>query len=145
VSTPGAYLVPAELAEALVRHGIEFEPLVGERALNVESYEVLSIEKTDSPDVAGVVPPPGGAEVPLSADPPRRRFETVLSVRTERRRMEVPSGMLVVRTNQRAGTLAVYLLEPCSDDGFARWEMLDAWLRVGELYPIHRVLRFEDA
>ena len=46
-----------------------------------------------------------------------------------------------VRTAQRAGTLAVYLLEPHSDDGFARWEFLDAQLKTGELYPVHRVPR----
>jgi hypothetical protein len=45
-----------------------------------------------------------------------------------------------VRTAQRAGTLAVYLLEPHSDDGFTRWEMLDTQLRTGELYPVHRLL-----
>ena len=140
VSTPAAYLAPAELGEALTRHGVAFEALERDAELEVESYLVQAIDKTFSPDVAGLVPPPGGAEVPLSAKPPPRRFETVLTVRPERRSVRVQAGTLLVRTAQRAGTLAVYLLEPCSDDGFARWEMLDARLRVGELYPVHRLL-----
>jgi hypothetical protein len=85
--------------------------------------------------------PRGGSEIPLSQRPAPKRFETVLSVRPERRRMKVDAGSLLVRTAQRAGTLAVYLLEPHSDDGFARWEFLDGSIKVGELYPVHRVPR----
>jgi hypothetical protein len=140
VATPSAYLAPASLAEALERHGIAFESLGAETEFAVESYVILGIEKTHSPDVAALVPPPGSAEVPLSAKPPPRRFETVLSVRPERRRVKLPAGALLVRTAQRAGTLAVYLLEPHSDDGLTRWEALDTLLRVGELYPVYRLL-----
>lgn len=145
VSTPAAYLAPAELGEALARHGIAFEALESAQELEVESHVVLALEKTFSPDVAGVVPPPGGAEIPQSAKPPPRRFETVLATRPERRRVTFPAGTLLVRTAQRAGTLAVYLLEPCSDDGFARWEMLDAHIRVGDPYPVHRLLEAPSA
>lgn len=143
VSVPPAYLAPAELAEALARHGISFWRLEGDAAVEVESYRVLAIEKTFSPDVAGVVPPPGGAEIPLSASPPPRRFETVVSVRPERAARRFPAGTLVVPTAQRAGILAVYLLEPCSDDGLTRWEALDWSLSVGELHPVHRAIHGE--
>src|SRR4029079_2853627 len=84
VSIPIAYLAPAELAGALERHGIVFERLESAKDFEVEGYRVLAIEKTFSPAVAGMVPPPGGAEIPLSADPPPRRFETVVAVRAER-------------------------------------------------------------
>jgi hypothetical protein len=140
VSTPLAYLAPAELAPVLAGHGIDFEALTEAAELDVESYAILSMEKTFSPDVAGLVPPPGSAEIPLSASPPPRRFETVLAVRPERRRVTFPAGTLLVRTAQRAGTLAVYLLEPHSDDGFTRWEMLDSMLKVGDYHPVHRLL-----
>jgi hypothetical protein len=139
VTTPAAYLINAPLAEHLQRHGIAFERLDAAWTGEVESYAVLAMEKTFSPDVAGVVPPPGEGEVPLSARPPPLRFETVLSVRPERREATFPKGTLVVRTAQRAGTLAVYLLEPHSDDGLARWEFLDAHVQVGAPFPIHRV------
>jgi hypothetical protein len=139
VSIPHAYLVPAEMGEALARHGIAFQRLESAAELEVDGYRVLTIEKTFSPDVAGVVPPPGGAEIPLSAKPPPKRFETVVSVRLERRVTSFAEGTLVVPTAQRAGVLAVYLLEPCSDDGFTRWEMFDRHLKVGELHPVHRM------
>jgi hypothetical protein len=140
VSIPSAYLAPAELAERLAGHGVHFQPLPEPLEVDVESYVVLSMEKTFSPDVAGSVPPPGEGEVPLHTKPPPRRFETVLSVRPERRRVTLPAGTLIVPTAQRTGLLAAYLLEPHSDDGFARWEMLDSHIRVGELYPVHRLL-----
>ncbi|EYF03897.1 M14 family zinc carboxypeptidase [Chondromyces apiculatus] len=140
VSTPLAYLAPPELAQALEGHGIAFERLDEDSAYDVESYLVLAQDKTFSPDVAALVPPPGQAEIPLSASPPPRRFETVVTVRPERRTVSFPKGTLLVRTAQRAGTLAVYLLEPCSDDGFTRWELLDALIKVGSLHPVHRLL-----
>lgn len=145
VSTPMAYVAPALLAERLRGHGIEFETLEAPRELEVESYVVLAQEKTFSPDVATVPVPKGGTEVPLSQKPAPKRFETVLSVRPERRTITFPAGSLLVRTAQRAGTLAVYLLEPHSDDGFARWEMLDSEIATGQLYPVHRVPRLREA
>lgn len=141
VSTPAAYAAPAHLAERLRGHGIEFETLDAPRELDVESYVVLAVEKTFSPDVATTPVPKGGSEIPLSQRPAPKRFETVVSVRPERRRLTLEKGTLLVPTAQRAGTLAVYLLEPHSDDGFARWEYLDAQTKTGELHPVHRVPR----
>ena len=140
VTHPAGYLAPANLGDALGRHGVTFHALDREAEIEVESYLVLASEKTFSPDVAGLVPPPGGAEIPLSAKAPPRRFETVLTVRSERRKVRFPAGTLVVPAAQRAGILAVYLLEPCSDDGFTRWEMLDGQIAVGALHPVHRLL-----
>jgi hypothetical protein len=140
VSTPTAYLVPAELAPRLEGHGIRFERLDAPRRFTVDSYRVARREETFSPDVAANVPPPGQAEVPLSQKPKPVRFETVLTVAPERGTREVPAGTLYVPTAQRAGTLAVYLLEPHSDDGFCRWQFLDGLITVGELYPVHRVV-----
>jgi len=140
VSTPAAYLVPAQLASRLEGHGIRFERLSSAQRFTVDSYRVARREETFSPDVAANVPPPGQAEVPLSQKPKPVRFETVLTVAPERSSREFSSGTLYVPTAQRAGTLAVYLLEPHSDDGFCRWQYLDGMLTVGELYPVHRVV-----
>ncbi len=140
VTTPLAYLAPAELAPRLRGHGISFEVLDEPRTFSVESYRVTAREATYSPDVAALVPPPGEAEVPLSAKPPPTRFETVLTVAAERHSYEAERGTLWVPTAQRAGTLAVHLLEPCSEDGFARWQFLDDAIRVGDLFPVHRVI-----
>lgn len=140
VSTPAAYLAPAELASRLESHGIRFERLQEAKRFTVDSYRVARREETFSPDVAANVPPPGEAEVPQSQKPKPVRFETVLTVAPERTTREFPAGTLHVPTAQRAGTLAVYLLEPHSDDGFCRWQFLDPMITAGELYPVHRVV-----
>lgn len=145
VSTPLAYLVPEELAPRLEGHGIRFERLPAARRFTVDSYRIARREETFSPDVAANVPPPGQAEVPLSQKPKPVRFETVLTVAPERTSREFPAGTLYVPTAQPTGTLAVYLLEPHSDDGFCRWQFLDKLLTVGELYPIHRVVEATPA
>ncbi|ATB30520.1 M14 family metallopeptidase [Melittangium boletus] len=140
VSTPSGYLVPESLASRLEGHGIRFERLDAPQRFTVDSYRVARREETFSPDVAANVPPPGQAEVPLSQKPKPVRFETVLTVAPERSSREFPKGTLHVPTAQRTGTLAVYLLEPHSDDGFCRWRFLDDGITVGELYPVHRVV-----
>jgi hypothetical protein len=141
VPAPLHYFAPARLAERLESHGVEFTLLEADEEREVEAYVVLAMEKTHSPDVSGVVPAPGEPETPLSARPPPRRFETVLDVRCERRRVFLERGTLVVPTAQRAGALAIHLLEPHSDDGFARWEFFDAYVRVGGLFPVYRAIR----
>ncbi|MCP3097421.1 M14 family metallopeptidase [Myxococcus sp. K15C18031901] len=140
VSTPTAYLAPPELAARLEGHGIRFEVLPKPRAFTVDSYRVARREETFSPDVAANVPPIGEAEVPLSMKPKPVRFETVLTVSPERITREFPQGTLYIPTAQRAGTLAVYLLEPASDDGLCRWQFVDKLVDVGGLYPVHRVV-----
>lgn len=140
VSLPAGYLVPASLATRLADHGIAFTALEVDRELEVEAYKVLAIEKTFSPDVAARVPPPGEAEIPLSQKPPPARFETVVTVRPERARVRVERGTLHVATAQRAGILAVYLLEPHGDDSLVRWGFLDDALQVGGTVPILRLL-----
>lgn len=139
-TTPRAWLCPASLAPRLAGHGIDFEVLSGAQEIAVESHRVLHVEQTFSPDVKGLVPAKGQSEVPLSAKPPPSRFESVLTTRLERGLQRFPTGTLWVPSNQRAGTLAVYLLEPESDDGFARWQLLDGQYEVGGFFPIHRVV-----
>jgi hypothetical protein len=141
VSTPVGYLVPVSLADRLHGHGIDFDVLTAPQTYEVDSYRIDKIEKTFSPDVAALVPAPGEAEIPLSAKPLPKRFETVVSVSPERRTITVPAGTLYVPTARRTGTLAVYLLEPHSDDGFTRWEFLDKDLQVGKHHPVHRVVK----
>jgi hypothetical protein len=51
---------------------------------------------------------------------------------------DIPAGSYLVRTDQPLGTLAAYLLEPASEDGFVAWNFLDRELRRHEEYPILR-------
>lgn len=59
--------------------------------------------------------------------------------------MTVDAGSFVVRARQPLGILALYLLEPMSDDGLVTWHFLDAALAAGGLYPVTRVVERLDA
>jgi hypothetical protein len=50
----------------------------------------------------------------------------------------IEAGSFVVDTSQPLGLLAVYLLEPQSDDGLVTWNYLDSELKPGGLYPVVR-------
>ena len=52
----------------------------------------------------------------------------------------IAAGTHIVRASQPLGILALYLLEPQSDDGFTTWNIMDAWLRPGATYPLARVV-----
>jgi hypothetical protein len=55
------------------------------------------------------------------------------------RAMPIPPGSFIVEMNQPLSVLAVYLLEPQSDDGLMTWNYFDAALKPGGLYPVFKV------
>jgi hypothetical protein len=120
VSRPYAYVLEPGLGaivEKLEQHGIVVESFEGEAT--VESYRV--VEHTTS----------------------RREFQGHREVRLECEagvaRRAFPEGSSIVRTAQPLGTLAVYLLEPESDDGLATWNFFDPWIAEGGQFPVHRI------
>ncbi len=141
VPRPFGWLVPPGLRARLEGHGIPSRRLGKRRPLPVEASVVVSIERTHSPDVAGPVPPPGESEITPKTPRPVLRWETVLTVRRECRTRRFPPSTLFVPAAQPLGNLALYLLEPESDDGFARWGFLDRATRVGRPFPVWRVPR----
>jgi hypothetical protein len=52
----------------------------------------------------------------------------------------IPAGSYFVPTGQPLGIVAFYLLEPESDDGLTTWNVFDARLARGELFPVWRVI-----
>ncbi|HET9239122.1 MAG TPA: M14 family zinc carboxypeptidase [Oligoflexus sp.] len=144
VTVPMGYLAPASLADKLSMHGIQLTAATAGTRYRAERYRLLGKEETFSPDVATNVTRPGEKEIPLSQKPQPKRFETVLTVRPERSEFTVPEGWIWIPVAQRAGTLAVYLLEPHADDGLARWQFLDEDLKVGGYYPVVRVLEHQN-
>ena len=64
-----------------------------------------------------------------------------LTVSPRREARMVPAGTLMVRTAQPLGTLAVYLLEPRSEDGLAAWNFFDAELKPGGDFPVTRLMK----
>lgn len=57
--------------------------------------------------------------------------------RSETRKIE--PGSFIVDMSQPLAILAVYLLEPQSDDGLVTWNFFDSDLKPGGLYPVFKV------
>ncbi|RPH48259.1 MAG: hypothetical protein EHM91_04570 [Planctomycetota bacterium] len=128
VARPAAYLVPQDLSrviEKLQHHRIRLDRLTASRTFNGEIDRVRNVSKAPSPDVGSMT-----------------REETVISASREPGRITGRAGDVLVPTDQILGTLAVYLLEPESDDGLVRWGYLDDRIRAGEILPISRIAGF---
>jgi hypothetical protein len=125
VRRPRGYLVPAartDVVDHLRAHNVDVERVPPEHAkTRVERYVVLAKETTFSPDVG---------------NQPRR--ETVLFVRRETADHASQQGDWFVPMDQPLAHVAIYLLEPESDDGLVRWGWFDA-LAPGDAYPVLRV------
>src|SRR6185295_14595101 len=119
---PYAWVIPADeaqLLEPLRRHGIFVEQVSGPVTVRVDRFAIDSV-------VHSARQFQGHQEVRLTG-----RWEPTDS-------MTVDPGMYVIRGAQPLGILALYLLEPESDDGLVTWNFVDAWIRPGARYPIAR-------
>jgi hypothetical protein len=125
VRRPRGYLVPAarqDVVDHLRAHNVDVERVPVEFATTrVERYVVLGRETTFSPDVG---------------NEPRR--ESVLFVRKETAEHAAGPGDWFVPMDQSLAHVAIYLLEPESDDGLVRWGWFDS-LAAGDVYPVLRV------
>jgi hypothetical protein len=65
--------------------------------------------------------------------------EVRLQGRWERGLQSLPPGSYIVSTAQPRGALAVYFLEPESDDGFTTWNFFDRRLQKGGRFPVKRI------
>jgi len=123
VQRPFAYLIPATQAaavETLQRHGIRVEDLRADTALACQVYKVDKVTRADRVFQ-------------------KHNLVTVEVTRRDETRT-VPAGTRVVRTDQRLGMLAGYLLEPQSEDGLTAWNLFDP-LESGKDFPVVRVPR----
>ncbi len=125
VRRPRAYVIPAgrtSAVELLRAHNVIVGP-VGDAAgpTHIERYAVLSREATVSPDV--------GYD---------DRAETVFSVRRESATVDLDANDHLVSMAQPLANVAIYLLEPESDDGVARWGHFDD-VEPGDTYPVLRI------
>jgi dipeptidyl-peptidase-4 len=122
VGRPFAYLVPPSLARVVGRledHGVVIDELREDLDLDVEAYTIRDVRFAEE------------------------RFQghhlATVSVESSSVIRRVPAGTLVVRTAQKLGSLAAYLLEPEAEDGLCAWNFLDGQLAVGADYPVLRV------
>jgi hypothetical protein len=65
--------------------------------------------------------------------------EVRLTGRWDRGLQALPAKSFIVSTAQARGALAVYLLEPESDDGFTTWNLFDADIKKGGRFPVTRI------
>src|SRR5208337_4415584 len=123
VVRPYAYLLPNDFPDAvatLKRHGIDVQELREDIELDVELYRVDEVGK------------------PASSGWDRQDVvELRVSSRQDTRR--VLAGTLLVKTAQPLGNLAVYLLEPRSEDGLATWKFFSAAVQAGGDFPVLRL------
>jgi hypothetical protein len=125
VPVPAAYAIPAdreEVVRALRMHGVVVDRILAPVRVSATAFTVDSVAHA------------------------RRAFqghnETTLHGRwLAPRTISLAKGSYLVRTGQPLGALAVYFLEPESDDGLVTWNTLDAVLRDGAEFPIVRVTR----
>jgi hypothetical protein len=125
VTRPAIYLIEpkyAKAVEALQAHGITVEVLKDDATVPVEAYTVTSTVK---------------------ARAPFQGHNTVDKVEVEKAAADyaAKAGTFVVRTNQPLGNLAVYLLEPQSEDGLVTWNFFDGGIGDKATYPVRRVVK----
>jgi hypothetical protein len=122
VRRPFAYVVPDAVVPRLQNHNIRVERTTRPLTARVERYLVLDVKMTHSPDV--------GTHTLL---------ERVLWTRTETASQTLPAGAAIVPMAQPLAHVAMYLLEPESDDGFARWDLMGTEFKPGSEYPVGRI------
>jgi hypothetical protein len=117
-------VIPADAApvlELLRRHGVFIEQVAERAVVRAETFQVDSVVRS------------------------ARQFQGHQEVRLEGRwtttdSLAVEPNAYVVRGAQSLAVLALYLLEPQSDDGLVTWNVLDPWIRQGARFPIVRVI-----
>lgn len=128
VKFPFAYLI--KLADPTIiyllqRHGIVVSKLAKAQTLNVESFQMATLEP----------------EKRLN----QGHYNHTTAGTWKSEQIEFNAGTYVVRTAQSLANLAAYLLEPQSNDGLVTWNFLDRyllpqWERGFNPYPIFKVL-----
>jgi hypothetical protein len=58
---------------------------------------------------------------------------------------QLPNDMVIVRSDQTQAIVALYLLEPESDDGLVTWNVFDGELAPGKNFPVWRVAELPGA
>ncbi len=127
VTRPHAYIIPPgfdPIVEKLQQHGIVVERANESWQCPVEMYTIDSVKWSDRAFQ-------GHRVATVEATPSKG---TAVIAR----------GSWIVPMNQPLGTLAMYLLEPESDDGLVTWNFLDDNLRLGQVFPVGRAMAGRD-
>jgi len=125
-SVPVRYVIPesdTQVVRVLRHHGIT----VGQASQALPNTQLMSEAYVFDVDSTIVAPRPfqGHREIRLTG---RWRRDT----------RRIPAGSFIVSTSQPLGLLAVYMLEPQSDDGLVTWNYFDRELKPGGIYPVFK-------
>lgn len=129
IAMPYAYLLEypdKAILKLLKLHGIEVSQLNDTKTFEVESYKIKN----------------------LKPDNRLNQGHYLNSIEGEYQKVqkEFPQGTYYVKTNQKLGNLAAYLLEAESDDGLLKWNFFDRYLvpQWGNYYfpyPVYRSMQ----
>ena len=122
VTRPYAYVIPAEMTKVrdnLDRHGVQMEVLREDLQVELEEYEIVSVDIAEKPFQKHRL-----AEVTVNASTSSRKCA---------------AGSVIVKTDQDLGRLATLLLEPESQDGLVTWNFFDDYLEKGKAFPVMRL------
>jgi hypothetical protein len=110
------YLIPIsyakEIGDKLTLHGVAFEMLEQDKAINVEAFRVI--------------------EAKFSATPFEGRMRVTLQGGWQRESHAVPQGSLFVPIAQPRARLLMALLEPQAPDSLAAWGFFNGWFEQKE-------------
>ena len=122
VPRPFAYVIPrtqTEVIQNLQRHGLKVEELRETLEVDAEIYRIDAVTRAE------------------------REYQKHRAVAAEATRRTEPctleAGSFIVRTGQKRGSLAVFLLEPQASDSLTTWNFFDAGLEVGADFPVLRI------
>jgi hypothetical protein len=110
VKRPKAYIIPQSMStviDKLKLHDIQISILDSDKELVVTAYTISKITESECPDHGHL-----------------KRMEFKMEVETTKIKKRFTKGDVMVDPSQRQGNLAVYLLEPESDDGLGTWGFL---------------------
>jgi hypothetical protein len=128
IGIPYAYLITVpdkEILANLKNHGIVVEKLSEKQTLQVEKFIINELK----------------AEKRLN----QGHYTNTVKGEFVKEVKDFPAGTYLIKTNQKLGNLAAYLLEPQSDDGLLLWNFFDRYLvpQWGEgyyPYPVYRLV-----
>lgn len=123
---PTRYVVPAADTEVV-------------RALRAHGIQVTTAEAFGSNEIVGNGYVFTIDSVIVAPRPFQNHRETRLVGKWRRATRPIKPGSFIVDTNQQLGLLAIYMLEPQSDDGLVDWNFFDKELKPGGEYPVFKV------
>ncbi len=124
VLVPARYIIPDSLSDViklLRQHGIILQKTNDQKTMQVQRFVIKENKLAEREYQKHKMRTLEGT------------FETVTQT--------FPAGTFVVEMNQPLSRIALYLLEPESEDGAVKWDFFDKYFGDGKYYPIFKVIK----